>query len=95
MRNDPATQQVNNQNNNNQILNANANFHQTNPNYKFIASHFNYVIVVLLALALNDLAKFYINRSIKFQNGSHTYFIYYCVGISLLLYIVSKYVNQL
>ena len=45
--------------------------------YKNIASTVNYVLIVLLAIALNDLAKFYINRAIKFQNGNHKYYLYY------------------
>ena len=64
-------------------------------NHKFIATHFNYAIVVLVALAVNDLAKYFINRSIKFQNGNHNYYIYYTVGLGLVLYMMSKYVNRL
>ena len=64
-------------------------------NHKFIATHFNYVLVVLVALAVNDLAKYFINRSIKFQNGTHNYYIYYTVGLGLVLYMMSKYVNRL
>jgi hypothetical protein len=80
-------------NNANQLMANNVNYGSEQS--KFIATHFNYVIVVLVALAINDLARYYINRSIKFQNGSHTYYIYYTVGIGLLLYIFSKYVNRL
>ena len=85
---------------NNQILQNlnnlnNANTVNVDSNHKFIATHFNYVLVVLVALAVNDLAKYFINRSIKFQNGTHNYYIYYTVGLALVLYMMSKYVNRL
>jgi hypothetical protein len=84
---------------NNQILqnlnNLNSPPANTESNHKFIATHFNYVLVVLVALAVNDLAKYFINRSIKFQNGTHNYYIYYTLGLVLVLYMVSKYVNRL
>jgi len=86
---------------NSQIMNSLNNLNNsqvsnnTGNNSKFIASHFNYVVVVVVALAINDLAKYYINRSIKFQNGSHTYYVYYTVGVCLVLYMMSKYVNRL
>lgn len=85
---------------NNQILQNLNNLNKVNDesvesNHKFIATHFNYVLVVLVALAINDLAKYFINRSIKFQNGTHNYYIYYTIGLVLGLYMVSKYVNRL
>lgn len=83
---------------NNQILQNLNNLNSSNnseSNHKFISTHFNYVLVVLVALAINDLAKYFINRSIKFQNGTHNYYIYYTVGLVLVLYMMSKYVNRL
>lgn len=85
---------------NNQILQNLNNLNKPNEvnlenNHKFIATHFNYVLVVLVALAVNDIAKYFINRSIKFQNGTHNYYIYYTVGLALVLYMMSKYVNRL
>ena len=62
---------------------------------KYIAKMFNYVVVLCVALALNDLAKYYINRSIKFSNGTHMYYVYYSVGLLLVTYIISKSVNRM
>jgi hypothetical protein len=85
---------------NNQLMNNlnnmnNSQVDNTSSNTKFISTHFNYVLVVVVALAINDLAKYYINRSIKFQNGTHTYYLYYAVGVCLVLYMMSKYVSRL
>ena len=68
---------------------------EDNNQTKYIAQMFNYVVVLLVALALNDLAKYFINRSIKFQNGTHMYYVYYSVGLVIVLYIISKYANNL
>ena len=84
-----------NNNKNNQVNNSVANVIVANDQSKYIATMFNYVVVVLLALAINDLVKYFINRSIKFQNGSHNYYIYYTVGLGIVLYIVSKFTNNL
>ena len=83
--------QLNNVVNNANVVELNNSDSQT----KYISTMFNYVIVLLVALALNDLAKYYINRSIKFQNGTHMYYVYYSVGLVIVLYIVSKYTNNL
>jgi hypothetical protein len=80
----------------NHAVNANAvALNDGNTQTKYISTMFNYVIVLLVALALNDLAKYYINRSIKFQNGTHMYYVYYSIGLVIVLYIVSKYTNNL
>ena len=76
----------------------NLSLNNTSDQNKYISTMFNYVIVLLVALALNDLAKYYINRSIKFQNGTHKLFLQirvrnYCfshfIGI-IEVYIVYK-----
>ena len=85
--NNKIMQNLNNLNNSNNVVQES--------NHKFIATHFNYVLVVVAALAINDLAKYFINRSIKFQNGTHNYYIYYTVGLELVIYMMSKYVNRL
>ena len=66
-----------------------------NTSYKILATNLNYVLMVVLSLALNDVAKFYINRSIKFQNGNHKYYIYYVVGLLILVYLITRMVNKL
>tara|TARA_B100000886_G_C20092784_1_gene354582 strand:- start:162 stop:566 length:405 start_codon:yes stop_codon:yes gene_type:complete len=81
---------------NNVVNNANvAELNNSDSQTKYISTMFNYVIVLLVALALNDLAKYYINRSIKFQNGTHMYYVYYSIGLVIVLYVISKYTNNL
>jgi hypothetical protein len=66
-----------------------------NTSYKILVTNLNYVLMVVLALALNDIAKFYINRSIKFQNGNHKYYIYYLVGLVIVVYLITRVVNKI
>ena len=73
----------------------NLNDGSDNTTYKTLATNLNYILMVVLALALNDIAKFYINRSIKFQNGNHKYYIYYVVGLVIVVYLVTRMVNKL
>ena len=77
---------------NNQLVN---NVEESNGNYKTIVTNLNYILMVVLALAVNDVAKFYINRAIKFQNGDHKYYIYYVVGLVVIVYFVSRMLNKL
>jgi hypothetical protein len=97
MRNHNEHIEMNNQMNNQMMNNVNSMnmVVEDNNQTKYIAQMFNYVVVLLVALALNDLAKYFINRSIKFQNGTHMYYVYYSVGLVIVLYIVSKYANNL
>ena len=67
----------------------------TESNARFVLKNFNIVLIVLIALAWSDVAKFYINRSIKFGKGNHKYYIYYAVIITLVLYGTSKYITSL
>jgi len=94
MRNDVEQIELNNQLQNQMVVNEMNNSVVSNNQHKYISTMFNYVVVVLVAIAINDLAKYYINRSIKFQNGTHMYYIYYTIGLIIVLYIVSKYVNN-
>lgn len=97
MRNHNEHVEMNNQMNNQMMNNVNSMnmVVEDNNQTKYIAKMFNYVVVLLVALAINDLAKYFINRSIKFQNGTHMYYVYYSVGLIIVLYIVSKYANNL
>ena len=55
-------------------------------------SKYNIVFIVLLltGLAWHEVIKYYINRSIKFSNGSHKYFIYYAgIATLALLFFIS------
>ena len=62
---------------------------------RFILKNFNIVLIVIIGLAWSDVAKFYINRSIKFGGGNHRYYVYYAVIASVLLYGTSKYIHNL
>ena len=62
---------------------------------RFILKNFNIVLIVIIGLAWHDVAKFYINRSIKFGGGNHRYYIYYAVIATVVLYGTSKYINSL
>ena len=62
--------------------------------YKMIFTNMNYIFMVVLALAINDIIKFYINRSIKFSNGTHYYFIYYGVAMFFIVVFSSKLLHE-
>ena len=81
--------------NNNLNLNLNNQVKNNNSYYYDILKNYNLVLVIIIALAWNDVAKFFINRAIKFKNLSPNYYIYYALILSVLLYCVSKYVNSL
>lgn len=49
------------------------------------------VICILLALAIHETIKYHINHNIKFNEGSPSYFVYYCVGVAILLYVAHQY----
>ena len=68
---------------------------QNESDTRFILKNFNIVLMVILGLAWSDVAKFYINRSIKFGGGNHKYYIYYALIVSVVLYGTSKYISQL
>ena len=63
--------------------------------FKKSCTYINYILIILLAIALNDLGKFYINRAIKYQNGSHKYYLYYVGSIIIILYLVNRMINKL
>lgn len=50
-------------------------------------------ILVLCALAVHETIKYYINHSIKFNEGSPTYFVYYSIGCVVAFYFVNNYVK--
>ena len=62
---------------------------------RFILKNFNIVLIVIIALAWHDVAKFYINRSIKFGSGNHKYYLYYALLVTVVLYGTSKYIHLL
>ena len=62
---------------------------------KKLLTHLSYALVVIVALAWNDVAKFYINRSIKFQGGNHRYYVYYAVIATMLVGVAVKGVSKL
>ena len=72
---------------NNELLEENSGF-------KTLITNTNYILMLMLALAANDVIKFYINRSIKFDNGNHKYFLYYIGGLVLVIYLISRSINK-
>ena len=89
--------QMNNNNVDNQMEN---NLYTLDKNikessFKKWCTYINYILIILLAIALNDLGKFYINRAIKYQNGSHKYYLYYVGSIIIILYLVNRMINKL
>lgn len=50
-------------------------------------------LVILIALALHETIKYYINHSIKFNEGSPTYFVYYTLACMAALFLVQNYVK--
>ena len=81
--------------NNGEIQNISENSVKVNKDgYKMIFTNMNYIFMVVLALAINDIIKFYINRSIKFSNGTHYYFIYYGVAMFFIVVISSKLLQK-
>ena len=63
--------------------------------FKTLATNVNYILLIVLAVALNDVAKFYINRAIKYQNGNHKYYLYYVGILTLVIYLMSRMTNKL
>lgn len=63
--------------------------------WRFIVKNFNILLIVIIGLAWSDVAKFYINRSIKFGGGNHKYYVYYAAIATVVLYGTSKYVHSL
>ena len=89
----------NNISNGNMIVTPNNRLVKNNVNsdsyYYNILKNYNYVLIIVIALAWNDVAKFYINKGIKYNNLTPMYYVYYGLGVSVLLYCSSKYVNSL
>ena len=62
---------------------------------KRLLTYLSFALVVIVALAWNDVAKFYINRSIKFQGGNHRYYVYYAVIATMLVAVAVKGVSKI
>jgi len=75
--------------------NSNSNFNNDSNTYKNFLTTINYIFMVVLALALNDVSKYYINRAIKFQNGNHKYYLYYILILVFFVYLFSRKLNNL
>lgn len=76
--------------NNNNIIYAN---NKDIENEKKIGWYFKVGLVFLTALAIHETIKYYINHSIKFNEGSATYFVYYALGCLVAFYVVNNYVK--
>ena len=77
------------------LQNNNLNNLNNDKYYYNIFKNYNLVLVIIIALAWNDVAKFFINRAIKFNNLSANYYVYYALAATIILYGVSKYINNL
>ena len=66
-----------------------------NGNNKDIFSKYNYILLIIVALAWNDIIKYYINRAIKFNNGTHHYYLYYGISVTVLIFITSKILQKI
>ena len=92
MNNINTTQELVYMNDNANNVNANAN---SDKKFKNMITTINYIFMVVLALALNDVSKYYINRAIKSQNGTHKYYLYYILGLVIIVYLFSRTINKL
>ena len=92
-----AMRNMNNAMNNNNMVNFDSldNDLVEESGMKKLLTHMSYALVVIVALAWNDVAKFYINRSIKFQGGNHRYYVYYAVIATMLVAVAVKGVSKL
>ena len=54
-------------------------------------SLFNLFLVVLLCLACNEMVKYFINQSIRLNKGTSARFIYYPIGIFVVLVLANIY----
>jgi len=50
-----------------------------------------YIVILLVAFAWHDVGKFYINKAIKYKGGSETYYLYYAIILTLIIYFIVKY----
>ena len=82
-----------NMNNANIVNDVSNNVEKENKNQ--ILFNYNYVLLIMVSLAWNDIIKFYINRSIKFNNGTHHYYLYYGITVTLLIFITSKLLQKM
>ena len=102
------TNQQNNSNGNGVNANGNAgntgndgtdgnavNANGMNGNNKEIFSKYNYILLIIVALAWNDIIKYYINRAIKFNGGTHHYYLYYGISVTVLIFITSKILQKI
>ena len=88
-----AANQLNAMNKANESNNDSSNDKESS--WRFIVKNFNILLIVIIGLAWSDVAKFYINRSIKFGGGNHKYYVYYAAIATVVLYGTSKYVHSL
>ena len=66
--------------------NNNNNDGKLNPFLKTL----KFIFIITFALSLNDIAKFFINSSIKYRGGNHKYFFYYLGGLGILVALFTK-----
>jgi len=83
----------------NNLKQAPVNYVPTNNNIvydkdeKKLSCYVKLGLVLLIALAVHETIKYYINHAIKFNEGSPTYYVYYSVACFALFFVVTKYVK--
>lgn len=70
---------------------SNKNFKGVVQSYMLSASGFKMTVSMLLALALHETIKNYITQSIKFNDGSPTYFVVYAVVVAVVAVCLSTF----
>ena len=81
--NNQNNQAVNN-NQNNQLVNNNQNNQDVNNNQSETKKGINLVLCILAALSIHEAAKYFINKSIRLNNGTSSRYLYYAVACILL-----------
>jgi Na+/glutamate symporter len=54
-------------------------------------SLFNLFLIILLCLAVNEMAKYFINQSIRLNKGTSARFLYYPIGIFVVLVLFNMF----
>ena len=83
---------LSNLSNNNLINKKSLNDKLNNRLVKVNLSHsLKYIVILLVAFAWHDVGKFYINKAIKYKGGSESYYLYYAIILTLIIYFIVKY----
>lgn len=73
--------------------NNNVVYQKESENEKKIGWFVKVGLIFLIAMSVHETIKYYINHSIKFNEGSPTYFVYYALGCLVAFYLVNNHVK--